>query len=295
MKRTHIIIMVFIALAALVLAGVMAFAIADRMADGAEEATTVDSELLPLPVTQAPTSETPPTIPDSWDTGHTIPATSEPTETTREAAPEPEPTAAGEVGTLGEPSVVPAEEMESANKFLVLLNKDNKMAKEYVPHLEEAVDGVYLEAEAAEAYARMYADAFEQGLTLTPMSGYRSYDRQETNYENLAAEFAAQGYTKQEAYALAAREILPPGCSEHNYGLAMDIGWIAQSFAESAEYRWLVNNAADYGFIERYTQEKQSITGVIPEPWHWRYVGSAETAHAIQDSGLCLEEFLNRQ
>ena len=85
--------------------------------------------------------------------------------------------------------------------------------------------------------------------------------------------------------------IKPPGCSEHNLGVAMDIIATADNFYTTEEYAWLMENAADYGFILRYPQDKQYITRVEYEPWHWRYVG-VEHAHAIKASGLCLEEYL---
>lgn len=175
---------------------------------------------------------------------------------------------------------------------LTLLNKAHKAPAEFTVTLAQTVGGVYLEQEAAAAYTRMYTAAYTDGILLTPMSGYRSFEHQERNYNALAAAYASYGYSWAEAYELAATEILPPGCSEHNYGLAMDIGWVADSFKDSAAYAWLVENAAAYGFIERYKEEKMAITGVIPEPWHWRYVGSPAIAESIRDSGKCLEEFL---
>ena len=90
---------------------------------------------------------------------------------------------------------------------------------------------------------------------------------------------------------MAATIILPPGTSEHNAGLAMDICSLEQSFDKTAEFRWLNEHAADYGFILRYTEEKQDVTKKIYEPWHWRYVG-VENAKAIKASGKCLEEYL---
>ena len=70
----------------------------------------------------------------------------------------------------------------------------------------------------------------------------------------------------------------------------MDICNTLNSFANTKEYKWLSEHAHEYGFILRYTAEKQPVTGIVPEPWHWRYVG-AEYAKEIRDSGLCLEEW----
>ena len=98
--------------------------------------------------------------------------------------------------------------------------------------------------------------------------------------------------SREEAAKKAATVILPPGTSEHNLGLAMDICNTYDSFANGEEYAWLVENAHKYGFILRYTAEKQEITGIVPEPWHWRFVG-VEYAEKIKESGLCLEEYLD--
>nr|MCR5149896.1 M15 family metallopeptidase [Clostridiales bacterium] len=76
-------------------------------------------------------------------------------------------------------------------------------------------------------------------------------------------------------------------------GIAMDICSLYQSFDKSNEYKWLEEHAADYGFILRYPKNKENITKIIYEPWHWRYVG-VENAKAIKQSGKCLEEYLGK-
>ena len=111
--------------------------------------------------------------------------------------------------------------------------------------------------------------------------------------ETVADYMYSQDMTRYEAEKVTETEVLFPGTSEHNLGLAVDIGSCSGSFGESEEYRWLAENAYKYGFIERYTVEKQDITGIIPEPWHWRYVG-VEYAEDIKNSGLCLEEYLEK-
>ena len=139
----------------------------------------------------------------------------------------------------------------------------------------------------------MYYAAKKDGITLTPYSAYRTYERQKTNYNNLTNQYMSQyGLSREAAAKKAATVILPPGTSEHNLGLAMDICNTYDSFANSREYAWLQKHAHEYGFILRYTKEKQPITGIVPEPWHWRYVG-VEYAEKIKDSGLCLEEYLD--
>ena len=177
--------------------------------------------------------------------------------------------------------------------YLNVVNKDIQMPADYVPKLVEvASSGKYLDYRVAPYYNEMYADAKKDGVTLTPFSGYRSYARQKRNYDNLTETYMSRyNLSRADAAAKAATVILPPGTSEHNLGLAMDVCNTNSTFANQKEYKWLMEHAHEYGFILRYTAEKKSITGIIPEPWHWRFVG-VEHAKAIKDSGLCLEEYV---
>lgn len=177
--------------------------------------------------------------------------------------------------------------------YLTLVNNQYRMPADYQVQSAPAIPGCQYELDyrVAQAYTAMYNAAAAEGLYLTPYSGLRSYSRQTINYENKTNYYRNQGYSETEAKALAAMVIMPPGCSEHNLGLAMDIIDTADNFYTTAEYAWLMEHAADYGFILRYPKDKQYITKVEYEPWHWRYVG-VEHAHAIKNSGLCLEEYL---
>ena len=179
--------------------------------------------------------------------------------------------------------------------YLVVVDSQREIPADYVPELAEvASSGKYLDSRVAKHYNDMYAAAKKDGITLTPYSGYRSYARQQRNYNNLTETYMSRyNLTRQEAAKKAATVILPPGTSEHNLGLAMDICNTNSSFSSQKEYKWLTQHAHEYGFILRYTAEKQDITGIIPEPWHWRYVG-IEHAGKIKDSGLCLEEYLQQ-
>lgn len=177
--------------------------------------------------------------------------------------------------------------------YLTLVNNQYRMPENY------PVTGAYcapnsdveLDYRVAVEYRKMYDAAAAQGLYLTPYSGLRAYATQKRNYANKTSLYLNQGYSQAEAEALAAMIIMPPGSSEHNLGLAMDIIATDDNFYQTPEYAWLEQNAADFGFILRYPKDKQHITRVEYEPWHWRYVG-VEHAHAIKASGLCLEEYL---
>lgn len=177
---------------------------------------------------------------------------------------------------------------------LVVVNSGREMPEGYVPKLQSvAGTDIKMDYRVAPWYDKMYYAAKEDGITLTPYSGYRSYERQKYNYNNLTETYMSRyGISRAEAAKKAATVILPPGTSEHNLGLAMDICNTKDSFATQKEYDWLMEHAHEYGFILRYTEEKMPITGIVDEPWHWRYVG-VEYAEKIKNSGLCLEEYLD--
>lgn len=178
---------------------------------------------------------------------------------------------------------------------LLLVNRDYILPDGYevelAPSITDDPDSMKLDYRVAPHYNEMYLAALEDGVELTPVSGYRSVERQERNFKNKIQKYVDEGYSKTEATQMAATIILPPGTSEHNAGLAMDICSLYESFENTDEFAWLSENAADYGFILRYPEDKQDITKIIYEPWHWRYVG-VEAAKEMKASGQCLEEYL---
>ena len=175
---------------------------------------------------------------------------------------------------------------------LTLVNSGYRISDSYSPDLVYVCgSGERLDRKVAEHYEKMYNAALEDGVTLTPCSGYRSYETQERNYNRKIDFYVGQGYSYDDAKIKAATIIMPPGSSEHNLGYAMDIVCVDEWFEDTDEFKWLQENAADYGFIMRYPKDKQDITKVIYEPWHWRYVG-VETAKELKESGLVLEEYM---
>lgn len=178
---------------------------------------------------------------------------------------------------------------------LILVNRNFILPEGYKPQLARAVESGYadqkLDYRVAPYFNEMYEAAYEDGIHLVPISGYRSYERQERNFENKIDYYVDKGYSKVDATIEASTIILPPGTSEHNAGLAMDICSLEQNFEDTEEFEWLCENAADYGFILRYPKDKQDVTQIIYEPWHWRYVG-VEAAKEMKASGQCLEEYL---
>lgn len=192
-------------------------------------------------------------------------------------------------GTIDNPTIIM---IDKDKWYLTLVNIGYRIPSTYKPDLTTVCGtSERLDKKVAAAYENMYAAGKKAGVNLTPCSGYRSYALQEKNYKNKISYYVNQGYSQKEAAKKAATIILPPGSSEHNLGYAMDIVCVDEWFEDTAEFKWLQENAADYGFILRYPSDKVKITGVIYEPWHWRYVG-VETAKAIKASGLTLDEYL---
>lgn len=186
--------------------------------------------------------------------------------------------------------------LDIADWRLLLVNRNYMLPQDYAPELAEAVkgSGVRMDARVAPYYQQMYDAALKDGMTLTPLSGHRRISTQKTNFENKIQYYMNQGYDKVKATQKAAEIILPPGTSEHNAGLCMDIISLDVSFENTKAFAWLQANAQDYGFILRYPKGKESVTQITYEPWHWRYVG-VENAKKINQSGKCLEEYLGMQ
>lgn len=184
--------------------------------------------------------------------------------------------------------------IDKNNWNLLLVNRDYILPENFEVNLAPALSGSYsIDSRVVPEFKKMYNAAKEDGLTLTVVSGYRSISSQKSKFENKINYYVNQGYTKVKATQLAAESLQPPGCSEHNTGLATDLCYVDRSFENSSEFKWLEKHAADYGFILRYPENKTGITKVKYEPWHWRYVGT-NAAKAIKNSGKCLEEYLGK-
>lgn len=156
---------------------------------------------------------------------------------------------------------------------IMIANKTYGLPKSYDP-------GVNSEAKAA--FDRMQVAASAEMMSLSIVSGYRSYSTQETIYNRYVNR---DGKEKADTYSAR------PGYSEHQTGLAFDINYAGDSFASTPEAAWLAENCWKYGFIIRYPKDKSHITGYKYEPWHIRYLGE-ETAKKVYENGLTLEEYL---
>lgn len=187
--------------------------------------------------------------------------------------------------------IIPITDAEKWN--LAIINTKYPLPDSYAPTLSNAINGsnIQLDSRVSERYAEMYAAAKLSGCVLTPYSGYHSYALQETNYNRKVNFYVNQGISAEEANQKASAQVLPAGCSEHNAGLAMDIVSASSDFINTKEYKWLCENAYNYGFILRYPEDKTAITGMNFEPWHWRYVGT-QAAKEMKEKNQCLEEYL---
>lgn len=172
---------------------------------------------------------------------------------------------------------------------LILVNKYYYLGSNYVPTNLVNISSKHgtgkLKKEAYDAFKKMYEDAKDEGLYLYISSPYRSYDRQKSLYNNYVN---IDG--KKEADKYSAR----PGYSEHQTGLAFDLGTASNhsinDFSSSDEFKWVKKNAHKYGFILRYPYGKTYITGYIYEPWHYRYVG-VDVATYIYKNNITYEEY----
>ncbi|MGP7815944.1 M15 family metallopeptidase [Niallia sp. 01092] len=152
---------------------------------------------------------------------------------------------------------------------------------------DEKIEKSYLRKEAAKGLEDMFKEAKKAGINLYAVSGYRSFNRQTVLYD---AEVQKVGKEK------AIQAVAYPGNSEHQTGLAMDISsessnfLLTDEFGKTKEGKWLSENAHRFGFILRYPQGKESVTGYKYEPWHFRYVGE-KSAKDIYENGWTLEEY----
>ena len=190
---------------------------------------------------------------------------------------------------------------EAEDWQLLLVNPWNPLPEDFreTLALKSLPNGLRVDRRAWEDLMEMLADCRKAGLRPLVCSAYRTQATQTRLYNNKILRLLAAGCPAEEAAAEAARWVAAPGTSEHQTGLAVDI--VAASYqmldegqAETAEQKWLMEHCWEYGFILRYPSEKEALTGVGYEPWHYRYVGRP-AALDIRDSGLCLEEYLERR
>jgi D-alanyl-D-alanine carboxypeptidase len=195
--------------------------------------------------------------------------------------------------SVGNVTEVNSENEELLNSWnLKLVNKDNSVDRSYVPELEELDDGVMFDKRAITYLRKMINAMNKAGITkVWVASAYRSYDKQQQLFNNKVTYYKNQGKSQEEAEELAQTIVQRPEMSEHNLALAADFNTVSNEFEDTNAFKWLKENAEDYGFILRYPKDKQDITGITYESWHWRYVGE-EHAKIMNEKGFCLEEYI---
>ena len=189
----------------------------------------------------------------------------------------------------------------SAGKFVILVNPWN-----YVPEGYEA-DLVYVDLAYSLIYGQVDRSCYENliqmlkdceaaGHKAVVISAYRTHEYQIKNHQRKVDYYLNLGYSQEEAYRLASMVVAVPGTSEHELGLAVDLvdynNWaLDESQASMPAQKWLMEHSWEYGFLLRYPTGKTDVTGIIYEPWHYRYVG-VELATELHELGLTLEEYL---
>ena len=187
----------------------------------------------------------------------------------------------------------------------MLVNIENPVPEGYTPEnlvrMREYCDGSVViikgseiegNRQAVDALMTMLQVAIEEGVDNWQISaGYRSVKYQQQLWDDKVYEYRQQGLNGSQAQTATAKYVARPGCSEHHTGLAFDVTVPGESFPLTKQSKWLAENCWKYGFIIRYTEEKQEITGINAEPWHIRYVGQPH-AQVMQENNWCLEEYI---
>ena len=175
---------------------------------------------------------------------------------------------------------------------LVLVNSDNKISSEYKFELQTVFGEKQVDKRIANYLINMVNDARNAKVgSLWIQSAYRSIAYQQNLYNTSITKYINKGYSREEAKKEVLKFLNYPGTSEHNIGLAIDFNYVTVEFEETKAFEWLNKNAENYGFILRYPKNKEKITKVKYEPWHYRYVGK-ENAIMMNDLDMCLEEFV---
>lgn len=180
--------------------------------------------------------------------------------------------------------------------YLTLVNASHPLPEDFTVKTTALPSGLGYDSRAYAALIEMLDACRADGLEPLVCSAYRTVARQTELFENKINKYLADGLSYDEAYASASTVVAIPGTSEHNLGLAVDICALSYQLLNkeqenTPEQKWLMAHCHEYGFILRYPNNKTDITGIIYEPWHYRYVGK-EAAAEIMSSGICFEEYM---
>jgi len=193
--------------------------------------------------------------------------------------------------------------------YLILVNRENKLDKNYAPTdlvniadvipssvLKVKYKGTKANRTAAEALGRMLEDAIDDGVTNWQVSSaYRGYKDQQALVDQSVAKYQKNNpsWSRDRCLSATYQTVAPAGTSEHMTGLAFDITVPGVSFSGTEQQKWLHEHCYEYGFVVRFTEDKQAKTGFLAESWHFRYVG-IEAAQVMTFNNWCLEEYVEK-
>lgn len=193
--------------------------------------------------------------------------------------------------------------------FLVLVNRSHKLSKTDVPTdlveiasvlpsdvVKVKYTGTKANRTAVEALGKMLSAAISEGISNFQISSaYRTYSEQQKLVDNSVAKYRKNNpsWSRDRCLSATYQTVAPAGSSEHQTGLAFDITVPGVSFTGTEQQKWLHQHCAEYGFIVRFTAEKQKLTGFVAESWHFRYVG-VDAAKTITQNNWCLEEYIEK-
>lgn len=188
-----------------------------------------------------------------------------------------------------------ADELNAGDGWMQLLvNSSNAIPDGYAPtELTELSNGQSVDKRIYPSLQSMFDDARAQGVYPVVSSGYRTAKQQQSEMDDKIQGYIDDGKSEDEARALAATYVAQVGYSEHEAGLAIDIVAKANKSDDDTVWAWMKEHCAEYGFILRYPEGKEGVTGMSYEPWHFRYVG-VEAAQKIMGAGITLEEYLGQ-
>lgn len=189
--------------------------------------------------------------------------------------------------------IVPNRADTSLGWNLILVNREHSIPNDWEVEFTELSNGERVDSRIYPKLQEMFNDARAAGLELFVADGYRTESEQREILNEKIWEYKNDGHSEPEARKLARHWVAVPGTSEHQLGISVDINADTSVCSSEALYTWLESNSYKYGFIKRYPLDKTEITGIIYEPWHYRYVGE-QAAREIYSQGLCLEEYLEQ-
>ncbi|MGL4345778.1 MAG: M15 family metallopeptidase [Cellulosilyticaceae bacterium] len=190
--------------------------------------------------------------------------------------------------------------------LLMLVNQNNPLDALFIPQnlIRDPITGIWLVKEVYEMFYKLNQCLQQEGYSpLVLVSGYRSYEYQKNLFNKKVQRLLHEGMAFENVREHAATIVALPGCSEHQLGLAIDVTTstlakeddpLIRDFGETTQGKWLSAYGDQFGFVLRYAEQKQNITGIAYEPWHYRYVG-VNHAKKINKLDLCLEEYLASQ